>query len=143
MNDLKWRSAKGFCLRCNYELVGDEKTEWVWCFACGNGSPSFRAMEKALLEIVGICKVAGDTTHDPREVVPKHPRQPMPDINNYLQVPIEEDDECPNCHLGTLERTAPDVYVCRGECGAFFHGPCQHPNRNFNGGCDDCGDPSL
>jgi len=20
---------------------------------------------------------------------------------------------------------------------------CQHPNRNMNGGCDDCGDPSL
>jgi len=66
-----------------------------------------------------------------------------PDIQNRLPVPFEEDDECPNCHNGTLELQAPGVYVCRGECGAFFRGPCQHPNRNFNGGCDDCSDPSL
>lgn len=67
----------------------------------------------------------------------------VPEINNYLQVPLEEDDECPNCHNGTLEKQGHDVYVCRGECGAFFRGPCAHPNRNMNGGCDDCGDPSL
>jgi len=67
----------------------------------------------------------------------------IPDINNHLLVPIEEDDECPNCRLGTVEKVGNDVYVCQGECGAFFRGPCQHPNRNMNGGCDDCGDPSL
>jgi len=51
------------------------------------------------------------------------PRSTVSGINNYLQVPIEEDDECPNCRNGTLELQAPDVYVCRGECGAFFWGP--------------------
>jgi len=46
--------------------------------------------------------------------------------NNALLVPVEEDDECPNCHNGTLEKLEKrdhDVYVCRGECGAFFRGP--------------------
>ena len=43
--------------------------------------------------------------------------------NNCLLYPLEVDDECPNCHLGTIERTGDDLYVCRGECGAFFRGP--------------------
>jgi hypothetical protein len=42
--------------------------------------------------------------------------------NALLTLP-EEDDECPNCHLGTIEKTGPDLFVCRGECGAFFCGP--------------------
>jgi hypothetical protein len=68
---------------------------------------------------------------------------PVPDINNHLLVPLEQDDQCPNCHNGTLEKQGPDVYVCRGECGAFFRGPCPHLDRNLNGGCTRCGDPSL
>lgn len=43
--------------------------------------------------------------------------------NNCLLYPIEVNDECPNCHLGTIEKTGDDLYVCRGECGAFFRGP--------------------
>jgi len=44
---------------------------------------------------------------------------------NHLLYPLEENDECPNCHLGTVEQVKgmEDVYVCRGECGAFFRGP--------------------
>lgn len=59
---------------------------------------------------------------------------PSPDINNYLQVPLEEDDECPNCNNGTLEKhpEMADVYVCRGECGAFFRGPLKNPTVKFS-----------
>ena len=37
---------------------------------------------------------------------------------NHLLYPVEEDDECPNCHMGTVEQVKgmEDVYVCRGEC---------------------------
>jgi hypothetical protein len=66
-----------------------------------------------------------------------------PGINNFLEKSYEEDQKCPNCPLGILEKVGNDTYRCRGECGAFFRGPCQHPNRNFNGGCNDCGDPGL
>lgn len=59
-------------------------------------------------------------------------KQASPDINNHLLVPIEQDDECPNCHNGTVEKhpEMPDVYVCRGECGAFFRGPTTQPTTN-------------
>jgi hypothetical protein len=35
------------------------------------------------------------------------------------EVPLQPEDECPNCKNGTLE-ASDDKLVCRGECGAFF-----------------------
>ena len=32
---------------------------------------------------------------------------------------MTENDECPNCKSGTLEKNGNDL-VCRGECGATF-----------------------
>jgi hypothetical protein len=56
----------------------------------------------------------------------------VPDINNYLQVPLEEDDECPNCNNGTMEKHPEMEDVCRGECGAFFRGPLKNPTVKFS-----------
>ena len=33
---------------------------------------------------------------------------------------LHEDDECPNCKSGTLERRGKKELACRGECGEIF-----------------------
>lgn len=37
----------------------------------------------------------------------------------------------------------PDTRKKRVEPGSVDPKICKHPNRNMNGGCDDCGDPCL
>lgn len=54
----------------------------------------------------------------PRLAVPIHSRQ-------EVEV-MQQDDECDNCHCGTLEEVD-DGFNCRGECGAFF--PKEHSNE--------------
>lgn len=38
------------------------------------------------------------------------------DIQRKLTLGLTENDECPNCHCGTLEYNDAEL-VCRGECG--------------------------
>ena len=32
---------------------------------------------------------------------------------------LEQGDECPNCHCGTIEETD-EEFVCQGECGEIW-----------------------
>ena len=50
-------------------------------------------------------------------------KEVSPDINNELLYELSVDNQCPNCGRGVIEQRSKDVYVCTGNCKAYFRPP--------------------
>lgn len=75
-----------------------------------------------LLSIPGIYEILAE--HFNNEVLTNLQRQREDEAYDLEEEaaesdPMAADDECPNCHCGTLEETD-DEFRCRGECGSVF-----------------------